>query len=63
MAATSAVLSVLRPGDHVLAGDDLYGGTYRIFERVLRPMGIAFELRRRARHQPPTPPRSAPRRS
>jgi cystathionine gamma-lyase len=40
MAATSAVLSILRPGDHVIAGDDLYGGTYRIFERVLRPMGV-----------------------
>jgi len=43
MAATSAVLSVLRPGDHVIAGDDLYGGTYRIFERVLRPMGVTFD--------------------
>ncbi len=43
MAATSAVLSVLRPGDHVIAGDDLYGGTYRIFEKVLRPMGVEFE--------------------
>ena len=43
MAATSAVLSILRPGDHVIAGDDLYGGSYRIFERVLRPMGVAFD--------------------
>ncbi len=43
MAATSAVLSLLRPGDHVIAGDDLYGGTYRIFERVLRPMGVTFD--------------------
>jgi cystathionine beta-lyase/cystathionine gamma-synthase len=43
MAATSAALSILRPGDHLLACDDLYGGTYRIFERVLRPMGIDFE--------------------
>jgi cystathionine gamma-lyase len=43
MAATSAVLSLLRPGDHVVAGDDLYGGTYRIFERVLRPMGIGID--------------------
>ncbi len=43
MAAESAVLSVLRPGDHLIAGDDLYGGTYRIFERVLRPMGIVFD--------------------
>jgi cystathionine gamma-lyase len=43
MAATSAVTSILRPGDHVVAGDDLYGGTYRIFERVLRPMGITID--------------------
>ncbi|HEX6800014.1 MAG TPA: cystathionine gamma-synthase [Ktedonobacterales bacterium] len=43
MAATTAVLSVLRPGDHVIAGDDLYGGSYRIFEKVLRPMGVEFE--------------------
>jgi cystathionine beta-lyase/cystathionine gamma-synthase len=43
MAAESAVLSLLRPGQHVVAGDDLYGGTYRIFERVLRPMGVTFD--------------------
>ncbi len=43
MAATSAVLSILRPGDHIIAGDDLYGGTYRIFERVIRPMGITID--------------------
>jgi cystathionine gamma-lyase len=43
MAATSTILSILRPGDHVIAGDDLYGGTYRIFERVLRPMGVTFD--------------------
>jgi cystathionine gamma-lyase len=41
-AATAAVLSLLRPGDHVVAGDDLYGGTYRLFERVWRQMGVAF---------------------
>ena len=40
MAATAAVLSLLRPGDHVVAGDDLYGGTYRILEQVFRPSGI-----------------------
>ncbi len=43
MAATSAVMSLLQPGDHVVACDDLYGGTYRIFERVLRKTGIAFD--------------------
>jgi cystathionine beta-lyase/cystathionine gamma-synthase len=43
MAATTAMLSMLRPGDHIIAGDDLYGGTYRYFERVLRPMGVSAE--------------------
>lgn len=42
MAATSAVASLLRPGDHVLASDDLYGGTYRLFERVLVNYGVSF---------------------
>src|SRR5262249_35216257 len=37
LAATAAVLSVLRPGDEVVAASDLYGGTYRILERVFRP--------------------------
>jgi cystathionine gamma-synthase len=42
MAAVDAVLRLLRPGDHALAGDDVYGGTYRLFERVLRPYGLEF---------------------
>lgn len=42
MAATNAILSLLRPGDHVIAVDDLYGGSYRIFERVYRPLGVTF---------------------
>ncbi len=41
-AATTTVLHLLKAGDHVVAGDDLYGGTYRIFERVIRQMGIDF---------------------
>jgi cystathionine beta-lyase/cystathionine gamma-synthase len=40
LAAENTILSALRPGDHVVAGDDLYGGTYRLFERVYRPLGI-----------------------
>ncbi|HEX8233701.1 MAG TPA: cystathionine gamma-synthase [Caulobacteraceae bacterium] len=36
MAAASHLLELLSPGDHLLAGDDLYGGTYRLFERVRR---------------------------
>jgi len=36
MAAESAILSLLNAGDHIVSCDDLYGGTYRIFERVMR---------------------------
>jgi cystathionine gamma-synthase len=42
MAAIDAVLHLLAPGEHVLAGNDVYGGTYRLFERVLRPYGLDF---------------------
>ncbi|WP_165231152.1 cystathionine gamma-synthase [Aquisphaera insulae] len=40
LAATSAVLSLLKPGDEVVAASDLYGGTYRLLEKVYRPLGI-----------------------
>lgn len=36
LAATTAVMSLLSPGDHVVAGDDLYGGSYRLFDKVLQ---------------------------
>ncbi len=43
LAATIATMSLLSPGDHVVAGDDLYGGTYRLFEKVLpRTGGLEF---------------------
>lgn len=42
MAAIDTVLKLLKPGDHVLVGDDVYGGTYRLFENVYRPYGIDF---------------------
>src|SRR3954469_14794203 len=40
LAATTAVLSLLKPGDEVAAAADLYGGTYRLFEKVFRPWGL-----------------------
>jgi cystathionine beta-lyase/cystathionine gamma-synthase len=43
LAATSAVLHLMKSGDHLVACDDLYGGTYRIFERVLRESGLTFD--------------------
>lgn len=42
LAATDTVLRLLAPGDHVLAGNDVYGGTFRLFERVLRSYGLNF---------------------
>lgn len=42
MAATDTVLRLFSPGDHILAGNDVYGGTFRLFERVLRPYGLDF---------------------
>ncbi len=42
LAATTAVLSaLLKPGDEVAASADLYGGTYRLLERVFKPWGLA----------------------
>src|SRR5215217_9075545 len=40
LAATAAVLSTLRPGDEVAAAADLYGGTFRLLERVFKPWGL-----------------------
>lgn len=42
LAAATAVLSILKPGDHVVAAEDLYGGTYRLFEQVLSRQDIRF---------------------
>ncbi len=45
MAAIATILEMLSPGDHVVACDDLYGGTYRLFENVRkRSAGIDFSL-------------------
>ena len=44
MAAESAIMQLLKPGDHTIAGDDLYGGTYRLFRRLLEPMGLTFSF-------------------
>jgi cystathionine gamma-lyase len=44
MAAEATIMQLLKPGDHTLAVDDLYGGTYRLFRRVLEPMGLSFSF-------------------
>ncbi|SHM56379.1 cystathionine gamma-synthase [Chitinophaga sp. CF418] len=44
LAATDAVLKLLNPGDEVIASNDLYGGTYRIFTKVFERYGIKFHF-------------------
>ncbi|MDZ4241895.1 MAG: aminotransferase class I/II-fold pyridoxal phosphate-dependent enzyme, partial [Candidatus Omnitrophota bacterium] len=44
MAAITAALFLLESGDHVVTGDDIYGGTYRLFAYVLPKMGIKFSF-------------------
>jgi cystathionine gamma-lyase len=43
VAASTAVLAaLLEAGDHVVAGDDLYGGSYRLFDKIFRRLGVGF---------------------
>lgn len=42
LAATDNVLRLLNPGDHVIVGNDVYGGTYRLFEKVYKRYGLNF---------------------
>jgi cystathionine gamma-lyase/cystathionine beta-lyase/cystathionine gamma-lyase/homocysteine desulfhydrase len=42
MAAISAIMTLLRTGDHVVVSHNVYGGTYRLFEQVLRDYGLDF---------------------
>jgi cystathionine beta-lyase/cystathionine gamma-synthase len=44
VAATDAVLHLLAPGDEVIAANDMYGGTYRLFTKVYEKMGIRFHF-------------------
>ncbi len=42
MAAEHAIFSILRPGDHVVVPEDMYGGTYRLIKLILEPLNIKF---------------------
>ena len=42
MAAETTAIHLLKAGDHVISGDDVYGGTYRLFENVMRDFGLEF---------------------
>ena len=44
MSATDAVLKLVKAGDHVIVGDNTYGGTFRLFSKVLSNYGIEFDF-------------------
>jgi len=44
LAATTTLLQTLSAGDHVVAGHNLYGGTYRVMDRVLKRLGLEFSF-------------------
>jgi cystathionine beta-lyase/cystathionine gamma-synthase len=46
MAAETTVMHLLKTGDHVISGDDVYGGTYRLFQDVMTDFGLEFTFLR-----------------
>src|SRR5215475_9252951 len=42
VAATDAVIKLLKPGDEVIAANDMYGGTYRLFTKIFEKFGLKF---------------------
>jgi cystathionine gamma-lyase/cystathionine beta-lyase len=46
MAAEATVIHLLKAGDHVISGDDVYGGTYRLFQNVMCDFGLEFTFLR-----------------
>jgi cystathionine beta-lyase/cystathionine gamma-synthase len=44
MAAIDTLLRLIKPGEHIICGDDVYGGTYRLFDKVLAQYGLDFSF-------------------
>lgn len=44
LAATDSVMKLFSPGDHIIAMDDLYGGSYRMFTRIYQRLGLEFDF-------------------
>ncbi|MFC2047579.1 trans-sulfuration enzyme family protein [Chloroflexota bacterium] len=51
MAAETTIVHLLKEGDHVISGDDIYGGTYRLFEHVMPNFGLEFTFLRMGSRQ------------
>lgn len=44
MSAVAATMHLFQPGDHIITGHDIYGGSYRLFDAVYRQMGLDFSF-------------------
>jgi cystathionine beta-lyase/cystathionine gamma-synthase len=44
MAAETTIIHLLKEGDHVVSGDDVYGGTYRLFQNIMSNFGLEFSF-------------------
>lgn len=44
LAAIHATLSLFKPGDHLILGDDVYGGTFRLMDKVFKPFGLSYTM-------------------
>lgn len=44
MAATTAVLNLFKPSDHIILSDDIYGGTYRVITKIFSKWGLEFDF-------------------
>ncbi|MGL9729219.1 cystathionine gamma-synthase [Enterococcus sp. DIV0756] len=44
LAAIHATVSLFQPGDHLILGDDVYGGTFRLLEKVFKPLGLSYTM-------------------
>lgn len=44
LAGIHAVLSIFKSGDHLILANDVYGGTFRLVDKVLKPVGITYDL-------------------
>lgn len=44
MAATDLIIRLLKPGDHIVVGNDVYGGTFRLFDKLFREYGFEFSF-------------------
>jgi cystathionine beta-lyase/cystathionine gamma-synthase len=44
LAATDVLMRLIKPGEHVIVGDDVYGGTFRMFDKILKGYGLEFSF-------------------